>query len=253
MVLYYHSVTPGEVSKFVQQLAELQRAAKPIRLPVQQPLEPGKNYFSITFDDGFVSVLENAVPELISRGIPVTLFVPAGYLGRVPQWDHSIHVASDEVVVTAEQLLALPEHLVAIGSHTMTHANMVMADPDTAKWELRESRRQLENALGREIKLFAFPYGKYTYAAARLGYEAGYQHVFTSEPKLTRLRAEDWLVGRISVTPHDWPLEFWLKIRGAYGWLALVHSVQDKVRQNVLQLKTALRSYWGHGVAEKTS
>jgi hypothetical protein len=37
------------------------------------------------------------------------------------------------------------------------------------------------------------------------------------------------VVGRIEVSPTDWPLEFRLKIRGAYQWLPLAMSAKRKV------------------------
>jgi hypothetical protein len=37
------------------------------------------------------------------------------------------------------------------------------------------------------------------------------------------------LLGRISVAPRDWPLEFRMKSEGAYEWLALAVPVKRAV------------------------
>jgi hypothetical protein len=40
-------------------------------------------------------------------------------------------------------------------------------------------------------------------------------------PVLQGTGDDSLLVGRINVSPVDWPLEFRLKMQGAYQWLAL--------------------------------
>jgi len=46
-----------------------------------------KNLISITFDDGFSSILRNALHELKKREIPSTIFIPAAYIESYPKWE----------------------------------------------------------------------------------------------------------------------------------------------------------------------
>lgn len=60
-------------------LRELVRRARRRRLP-ERPV-------AITFDDGYVDNLELGLPELERRGLPATVFVATGYVGRSgPFW-----------------------------------------------------------------------------------------------------------------------------------------------------------------------
>ncbi len=49
--------------------------------------------------------------------------------------------------------------LIAVGAHTMTHSMLSCLDEEDQRWELAESRRQLEAFLGRPVPHFAYPFG----------------------------------------------------------------------------------------------
>ena len=37
-------------------------------------------------------------------------------------------------------------------------------------------------------------------------------------------RATEFVVGRVATDPGDWPIEFRLKLMGAYRWIAFAHA-----------------------------
>jgi hypothetical protein len=49
--------------------------------------------------------------------------------------------------------------------------------------------------------------------------EAGYERIFTTLPVFAFAEPGEFVVGRVRVDPTDWPLEFRLKLAGAYRWL----------------------------------
>jgi peptidoglycan/xylan/chitin deacetylase (PgdA/CDA1 family) len=79
--------------------------------------------------------------------------------------------------MTWDDLRALAAQGFEIGSHTCSHADLGSVPLDEARYELRASRVRLEQALGKPIRLFAFPYGHRrnmrpdTIAAAREEYD----------------------------------------------------------------------------------
>ena len=87
VVLYYHAVPRRRRVSFGRQMDAVaaNRHAGSRRL-ARGRWTPGDRYVAVTFDDGFVSVVENALPELRSRRIPCTIFVPTGSLGTRPSW-----------------------------------------------------------------------------------------------------------------------------------------------------------------------
>ena len=106
---------------------------------------------------------------------------------------------------------------------------MTSLSEEAATAELRKSRIDLEAILGRPVALFAFPYGRHNESLVRWCKEAGYQRVFTIQPKLAFSEAGEFVTGSCAVSPTDWPLEFKLKLLGAYQWL---YQLQKGRRNN---------------------
>lgn len=77
--------------RFAQQLEILRDHANPIALPMLiQALGDGTlppRAVAVTFDDGYADILTQAKPLLERYGIPATVFVTTGYLGREYWWD----------------------------------------------------------------------------------------------------------------------------------------------------------------------
>jgi peptidoglycan/xylan/chitin deacetylase (PgdA/CDA1 family) len=231
-VLYYHAVRPGDREKFARQLDEILRYAKPVRADARLALNRGTHHVAVTFDDGFVSVLENAVPELLARNIPFTMFVPTGYLGKHPGWiEDRARAEYQETVINDAELRALAKvETAAIGSHGMSHSDLRLVDRDTAEAEIQQSKSDLERIVGRRVNLLSFPHGGYTERCLEFAHLAGYERVFTIQPTLGLMHPLEFVTGRISVSPGDWTLEFRLKMLGAYRWLPRAYSLKRRIR-----------------------
>jgi peptidoglycan/xylan/chitin deacetylase (PgdA/CDA1 family) len=208
----------------------LLRRARPTRVDRKETLSPGVHYAAVTFDDGYQNVIENALPELEKRRIPSTIFIITEALGKYPHWLTEPHGSARHTkVMSSNQLRNLPLDLVTVGSHTMTHPALPALNDTDAKRELSESRAQLEKMLEREIRLFSFPYGAFNPKLIEWCREAGYERVFTVVPTLTFFDPREFVSGRVPVEPTDWPLEFRLKLMGAYRWLPVAFSLKRRV------------------------
>lgn len=74
-----------------------------------------------------------------------------------------------------DELAALDPALITIGSHTLTHPILTTLTAEEINFELRESRRMLEQKLAREIPFFCYPNGSYdnrVYQAVKNNYHA---------------------------------------------------------------------------------
>lgn len=233
VILYYHVVPEGQRTLFVRQMDRLQRLCKPVSLEQLDQLENGFRHVAVTFDDGFCSVIQNAIPELEARHIPTTIFVPSGWLGKSPSWiDVEEDLKAQEVVLDVRQLSQLNRHpLVAIGSHCITHPDLCrLAEPE-AREEIFGSKSQLEKLLQKEVCLFSFPFGAYADRHVAWAREAGYHRVFTTSPELfKRHDGQPYVVGRVKADPTDWFLEFQLKILGAYRWLPMASWCKHRLK-----------------------
>lgn len=230
IVLYYHATQAAARRQFASQMDELVRISVPIDIEGTEPLPKGRRYSAVTFDDGFMSVVENALPELHARKIPCTIFVPTGSIGRQPSWISPSHADAAEVVASAEVVQAIANHmLVRIGSHSVSHPNFRRLDDMQARDELTRSKATLEEILVREVTSFSFPHGAYTQRSLDLARQCGYTRVFTIEPARLRDPRAGFAVGRIRVEPDDWPIEFRLKILGAYRWMVRASALKREL------------------------
>lgn len=206
----------------------LLRLSTPIAAGEAAACRPGERCSAVTFDDGFESFVQNALPELKQRMIPVTMFIVVQSLGKAPTWIASSNSAIDDRVMSCEQVRQLPSHLVTIGSHSLTHPHLSKLPSPEARREICDSRVQLRNMLGKEIELFSFPYGDFNHDLIGHCREAGYKRVFTTLPYLAG--SDEFVSGRVSVEPTDWRLEFYLKVLGAYRWLPAVFAWKRGVK-----------------------
>ena len=228
VVLHYHSIRPEHRLLFAAQMDALKRLTTPIPADCKTPLAAGQHYAIVTFDDGFSSVVENAVPELVRRRIPATIFVVSDLLGATPTWDSLGHdYILREQLISAEQLQGLPADLIRVGSHGLSHQFLPSVSEEQARNELSESRKKLSDILSTEITLFSFPYGAFNNRLIELCRAAGYKRAFTILPSLALKDPQELVTGRIAVEPTDWALEFRLKLLGAYRWLPSAFALKQ--------------------------
>jgi peptidoglycan/xylan/chitin deacetylase (PgdA/CDA1 family) len=215
--------------RFARQLDVVIRHTAPIHPSRLDSLKRGEQYCLVTFDDGFENFCKVALPELASRRIPALLFAIAGALGKSfgpPK--------TPERVMTPGQLCDLPESLVVIGSHTLTHPYLPDSREGDARNEIAQSRVVLEKLLNKTVLFFSFPFGGMTPSLVSLCRQAGYSRVFSTLPRPTSFEESDYCIGRVRVDPWDWPSEFRLKLAGAYSWLPVAISLKKLLFRNSL-------------------
>lgn len=248
VVLYYHAIPAGSRREFASQMDQLMRLAEPIDIESNDFQGSSRRRSAVTFDDAFLSVVENALPELHVRGIPCTIFVPTGCLGRHPEWIGPSHPDAGEVVASADLLRSIASNpLVGIGSHSVSHPNFRRLDEVQARDELSRSRKVLEELLGRPVRSFSFPHGAYTPRSLELVQECGYARAFTIEPFRLDDSRDEFTVGRVRVEPSDWPIEFRLKVIGAYRWMVHASALKRRLL-NILRGPQASLDQAGQGL-----
>jgi peptidoglycan/xylan/chitin deacetylase (PgdA/CDA1 family) len=227
VVLYYHVVTKKQREMFARQMDDIIRWAKPIAIDNIDRLPNTGHHVAVTFDDGFQSIFENALPEVAKRNIPITVYIPTGYLGQRPGWLSDNDEDCREVVMTADQLCVLNGNLVSVGSHCVTHSNLPSLNQDEAEKEIFQSKDCLKKILKKEIKTISFPHGAYDQTHVELARLAGYNRVFSISPTMIK---NEYVAGRIRVDPTDWRIEFILKLLGAYRWLPLASGFKSSMK-----------------------
>ena len=227
VVLTYHSVQPHQKNRFRDQMEMLIREGTPVFPDIEGPLPENAHYIAVTFDDGYLNFIQNALPILQEWKIPAILFIPVGYLGKLPGWiTHHDHPNYHEKLMSADQLKGLLKNQFKIGSHCISHPRLTTLDPKQVKRELFESKSILETLLGKEVTTLSFPYNDFNKDIVQLAKQAGYFRVFANVPAYPTSKIDKFLHGRIEVSLDDWYIEYWLKVRGAYQWLSLAIKIK---------------------------
>jgi peptidoglycan/xylan/chitin deacetylase (PgdA/CDA1 family) len=227
VVLYYHGVPPRYQRQFEEQMRLVAICTNPVALSGLTRLPENTHSVAITFDDAVESFAANAVPSLVRWNIPATVFAVSDQLDTRPNWGDSYY-PPEERLMSADRLRGLPD-LISVGSHTLTHPNLVELSLEAAALEITHSREKLESMLQRPVLWFCFPYGAFDDSTVRLCREAQYQRAFTTEPRLITGNREEFVVGRIEADPWDWWLEFRLKIMGAYCWQPWARALKRRL------------------------
>lgn len=229
-ILYYHAVPAAQARGFARQMETLAKKAVIVDPDHAAPITTDKPVVAITFDDAFRSVAEHALPTLERLGLRTTIFVPTGHMGDHPRWAMESAGDQAEIVMSEGEIAALDASRVRIGSHAVSHprlSQLGLADIDA---ELLDSRAHLERITGRPVTLLAFPYGDHDERVVRQSAAAGYVHVFTVAPQPIDPAAPAIKRGRTPVSPDDHPLEFALKLRGAYGWMPWASALKRRLK-----------------------
>ena len=239
VVLTYHALQGHEVTQFEEQMRHLRRRTTTVFADDEQRLN-GQPVVAVTFDDAFQSVADHALPVLARHRIPVTVFAPTGYLGTAPKWiSPAARTSGGARVMSSDTLASLDARLVKVGSHTVTHPHLAELPPHIVHSELATSKTHLERIQGTPVQMLSLPYGSCSSRVLEEARTAGYNRVFANVPVMESRRDEAFiLIGRINVTPQDWPLEFELKARGAYDWLSVAIPAKRAVARLMRQTRS---------------
>lgn len=154
--------------------------------------------FAVTFDDGYLSVYEHAFPVLNARGMTATIYVVVDSIGGINEWDRRAG-DQEERMMTSSQVCELASLGFEIGSHTLTHPRLTELDDEQLKRELADSRRRLEDLIGREVVSFSYPYGNYDERVLAAAEAAGYTRAVTTRLALPGANTRPLEIPRVNV------------------------------------------------------
>jgi len=165
----------------------------------------------VTIDDAYVDVQTVAAPILHRRGVPATLFVPSGYVGRVNEWDARGGALLGRPLLTWHELDALPDEF-EIGAHTQTHPRLPELDAEQAVSEIDGSRTDIARELKRVPSSFSYPYGATSVALEAAVAQLGFSCACGVRDGLNPAESSLYALRRIEIYGTDSLLRFVLKV-----------------------------------------
>jgi peptidoglycan/xylan/chitin deacetylase (PgdA/CDA1 family) len=158
----------------------------------------------VSFDDGYLSHYESAMPTLRDAGWPGVLNLKTGNVdpkGGIAPW----------------QVKALVAAGWEIGAHTITHADLTTLDTAGLDREVAGSKKELEKEFGVEVNTFCYPAGKYDAEAEQAVKRAGFTTATTVEPGIASPKDNQLLLPRVRVNGSDSPQAVLERVRTGAG------------------------------------
>jgi peptidoglycan/xylan/chitin deacetylase (PgdA/CDA1 family) len=151
----------------------------------------------ITFDDGYQNNLTHALPALSQCGFTATCYGLSAMMGGTNSWDQGV-VASKPLMTVSDWRQWVGAGM-EVGSHTRTHVKLVDQAPTQAKQQIAESKGELEQLLGCEVRHFCYPYGSYATEHCAMVRDAGYVTATTTRRGRNPAGTDPYQLRRIMV------------------------------------------------------
>lgn len=206
-VLAYHLVdaatsSPVDLSldAFVGQLQQLAR----LQATVPLGAATGDREVVLTFDDAYANFYDVVWPLLVEHKLPATLYVPYDFVegrGAAP-----ITGTQHLPACSWSQLREMVAGGLDIGSHSITHRNLLRLPLEVAQREVEDSKHMLEDKLGTAVESFCYPQAKWNQALERVVRKAYRTAVVGGGTKYWAGRTPSWRIPRVSLR-RDMPVD----------------------------------------------
>jgi peptidoglycan/xylan/chitin deacetylase (PgdA/CDA1 family) len=117
---------------------------------------------ALTFDDGFQSFADEALPLLADHAMPATVFVVSDCVGGTNNWGG---VAEPDIptlpLMRWDDVARAKERGIEVGAHTRRHPDLTTLPDGVLADEVAGSAERITAQIGSRPVSFAYPYGKH--------------------------------------------------------------------------------------------
>jgi peptidoglycan/xylan/chitin deacetylase (PgdA/CDA1 family) len=202
--LFYHNVLPSTAAfpnaltpaEFENQLVLIKQKYNPVHLDESGAIvgfAPDRINVLITFDDGFINNYEYVFPILVKHGLKATFFLIVDCLETeatrvvAERYSRAKEEAGTEYrTMSLSQIQEMMAAGMTFGSHTFSHTDLAQTEWAEGISIASGSAERLGALLGRDVKLFAFPWGRYKPGQPE-ALAGSFGRVFTTDHGFNRL------------------------------------------------------------------
>tara|TARA_B100000579_G_C22847906_1_gene865528 strand:- start:4578 stop:5324 length:747 start_codon:yes stop_codon:yes gene_type:complete len=178
-VLMYHNIEDSKkfdlykikYENFKKQISYIKNNNKKLKIvDIDEGIGSLSNII-ITFDDAYTNIYKKVFPLLVENKIYFTVFV----IGKFLKQDY-------EKYISLKQLREMSKSkYVTIGSHTFNHLNLQKCTEKNIKSEIYDSKKYLEDIIGKNVNYLSYPYGGYSDTIKKIVINADYKGAFSSK------------------------------------------------------------------------
>jgi len=236
-ILMYHLITrspkPEEKAQvtisldgFREQLTLIKNAGLQVitlrqALGILEKAPRSGRYLALTFDDFFRDTVEYAAPLLEEFGFPACFFIVTDYLDSNKPMPWLENPELYPLAGTRKMAKELSERGFEIGSHTCTHPRLNRLGREEVRRELSDSRKILEDLIGKKMEFFAYPFGDDSTTdpeIQKLIAESGYKIGLMNITGINRDLKNPYYMFRTHISEYDRGKQLLRKLKGANDW-----------------------------------
>lgn len=195
----------------------------------------------LTFDDGYANNYINAFPIISKYSFKAVISVITEYIDKnipFPWLNQSLLEEEDDkklkLPLSMKQLKTMNDHGLSIASHTRSHRSLSRLDKRDVMMEIRESKKNLEDSLGKKVKYFTYPYGSwgdYDKEDKRIVESAGYEAALSTKVGANNIESDIYELRRIPIYNIDGLSKFKRKVNGAYDFTGIFQYISFKLKK----------------------
>lgn len=187
----------GVFQQFVDFISQQGYSLCSMRDYLKKTIEERRSCIVCTFDDGYKSMTTEVLPILHQYGFSATVFICTSHIGNDNSWNNKD--ASSRNHLTLDDIQTLVNEGWEIGSHGVSHRNLLKLNDLELTKELSRSQIELQNIVNCEIQTYAYPYGASNqYIQSHVSQY--YKYAFSVDKGGTSLVADRYQIRRYSIS-----------------------------------------------------
>jgi peptidoglycan/xylan/chitin deacetylase (PgdA/CDA1 family) len=192
---------------------------------------------TITFDDGYAGVYENAFPILTRYGFTAAVYLTSDALAE----SRNCLSSADLGLVPGLRMLSWPQvrelqrHGFIIGSHLSSHCDLSRLSQAEADRQLKSSKQTIEDRLGEPCYDLAYPFGRFSRANLASVAGSGYKTAVTTRQKPLPGRVDPLRIPRFDVCSDFDLADFRALLDGDFDYLAIAQTLRNSLSLALFQ------------------
>ena len=234
VILLYHAIGSERWATserdFASQMEFVAKVATPLSLVQALGTKVTKGLeVAVTFDDGYASVKDRALPIMNALGLTATAFLNTSCVGigcRKPSDPAAGHYP-DQEFMHWQDVDDLLDRGWILGSHGARHLDLVRQPEAVVRQELSTSKQDIERVSPGPCLYFAYANGRSSARVRQLVAESGYRWALSTIHGDVRAAGDNFAVPRINIDARYSMDDFRAILKGDWDYLHFVQTWRD--------------------------